>query len=265
MAVPNVLLATGIQFSSTSYTLNVQLDSDVAQELTFTPTADRNYWVTGDGQADADGGLGGVGDLLAAIESVIEQHTAITSATVSLNTTTWRVEISHVSSGTNLQINWGSSTFDPVILGFEAPTSGPSASLTAPNAPQGLFRPGAPFTVDGRNRQAVTGGVARSLSGRVRVSRFATPSRTRQVEFGLLDQGVVLEEYASSGNAPLTFEAEWIRGMSLGRPIRVYDDETVITSSSYDLYRTMSLEEPYERDPRYRVRWMGKLELSEVT
>ncbi|MEQ8278324.1 MAG: hypothetical protein RMA76_38130 [Deltaproteobacteria bacterium] len=263
MSVPNYLIATPIRFAAASYTLRVDVGG-TTEDLTVGFTVGRNYWLSGDGQADADGGVGGVGDLLRVVSTALGTHTEITGGYAALNSS-FLVELGSLDGGDNITIDWPNSTLDESIFGFADAIVGPTAdAVVGTLMPRGLWRPMKAATVDSRDRQPIVGGISAAVSGRTRVSRFATPLREREIEIARLHQSVTLAEYAPATEPYGTLEEAWINSMSLGRPFRLYEDETVRTSSSYGLYRTKDLGEPYDRDPRYNVRWRANLSMRRV-
>jgi len=260
--MPNALIAHPIVFSANSYTLRVTI-AGVAENLTFSVTAGRYYWLVGDNQADAATN-GGVGDLLRNLQTCIASHTDAGAVTVAL--TDYRVVVSTATLGT-INILWGNvaTTLDATIFGWpQTDTAGVGSTLTAPNLARGLWRAGKPISEpDSRRRRVHLGGITESLSGDYRVSNFGTSKRERELSFRLLQRAVTLDEYATAAEPYGTAEQVW-ESMRLGRPVRIYADEATRTSTSYSLVRTRSLTDPIMRDPSTNLRWAMDLAVADL-
>jgi hypothetical protein len=261
--MPNALIAHPIVFAASSYVLRVTIGT-TTENLTFSVTAGRYYWLTGDNQADASTS-GGVGDLLRNLQTCIASHSDVGTITVSL-TTGFRVQVV-TSSIATINILWGNTatTLDATIFGWpQTDTAGTGATLTAPNLGRGLWRAGKPISEpDTRRRRVHLGGISESLSGLHRVSNFGTSVRQRELAFRLLQRSVALDEYATTTEPYGTWEQAW-ESMRLGRPARIYADETSRTSTSYSLVRTRSVSDPLARDPSTPLRWGVDLQVADV-
>lgn len=264
MAVANGLLLYPIRFSATSYVVRVTTNA-TTENLTFPSsgslTTTRNYWMSGDDQADGDGGVGGIGDLVAMLEATLNTNSAGRTYTVTLSAT--NIITVAVNSGT-FQILWShaSTTLDETIFGFASGVDTSAAtSTTAPNQTQGVWAPERPIAIDSRDRQPVVGGVMPAISGLSRTARMATPKAERDVSFTLLPQSKALREYEDADEPTGSFEEAWLSGISLGRPVRLYTDASSRTSTSYALYRTRDLDDPLKRSEQYLVRWQVDLRL----
>jgi hypothetical protein len=256
-----------VRFTATTYAMRVSVNG-FAETLTIpstgTLTAGRNYWLSGDGQADADGGVGGVGDLLTIIATALTAHTQLGTFTVSLSTT-FKVTVAISAGSFQMLLADGATTFDESILGFNNVTT-PSVSLastTSPNVPHGIFRPRRFISQDSRNRQPKIVGIAEALSGDYRVGELTDPKKTREFSFECLPPQYALTEYAASDEPTNTFEYAWVNAIGKGRPFRLYEDESTRTSTSYTLYRMREFTDPlvlrdkknlYFHDANLRVR-----------
>jgi hypothetical protein len=261
--MPNALIAHPIVFSAASYVLRVTIGT-VTENLTFSATPGRYYWLTGDNQADASTN-GGVGDLLRNLQTCIASHSDVGTITVSL-TSGFRVQVV-TSSIATINILWGdaATTLDATIFGWaQTDTAGTGATLTAPNLGRGLWRAGKPISEpDTRRRRVHLGGISESLSGLHRVSNFGVSVRQRELAFRLLQRSVALDEYATTTEPYGTWEQAW-ESMRLGRPARIYADETSRTSTSYSLVRTRSVSDPLARDPSTPLRWGVDLQVADL-
>ena len=259
----DALIAHPIVFSASSYVLRVTIGT-TTENLNFSVTPGRYYWLTGDNQADASTN-GGVGDLLRNLQTCIASHSDVGTITVSL-TSGFRVQVV-TSSIATINILWGNAatTLDATIFGWpQTNTAGTGATLTAPNLGRGLWRAGKPISEpDTRRRRVHLGGISESLSGLHRVSNFGTSVRQRELAFRLLQRSVALDEYATSTEPYGTWEQAW-ESMRLGRPARIYADEASRTSTSYSLVRTRSLSDPLARDPSTPLRWGVDLQVADL-
>ena len=258
--IPHAMLATPIRFDAPSYTLRVTVDG-LTEDLPFNVVVGRNYWAVDDGQADADGGVGGVGSVYAHLESALQGHSNIAGVDVTLDAN-FRVLIAPgLGTFAPIGIDWDvTGAPDPTPFGWPGGDTG--GTQTSPHQPRGLWRPGMAPTEDSRERQPIVGGIATSVSGRTRVSRFVLPRKERDLEWLFLDQSLVLDEFAVSDAPYNNLEHAWVQSLSLGRPARYYADETDRAVSAYGLYTMRRIDEPFERDDRWnRVRWRAGLGL----
>jgi hypothetical protein len=267
MALLKPCILYPIRFAATTYVVRVDVGGVVAN-LTFPSTGaltlGRNYWLSGDGQADADGGVGGVGDLYAILLATLNSHAGVNFSDVVPYTATNTTKIT-VSSG-NFQILWAhvDTTLDPTLFGFTAASNpNPAANSTlSANTTQGIWYPNRPPAEDSRDRQPRSGDVATALSGLVRVSNtVASPKKERDIRFDLLTAAKALREYEDATDPFGSAEEMWLSGLSLGRPVRYYEDASPRTSTSYSLYRTRDLDDPIARTSRHKIRWGVDLRL----
>ena len=257
----NALLLCPVTFSATSYVLRVS-DGSTSENLPFPATGSltvgRYYWCSGDGQADSDGGVGGVGDLLTMLKATIEAHTGISSGHITIDLAGalgfGRVNVRR-SLSNFVQLLWTNvnTTLSGAPFGFSADTA-LSSSVTAETQPQWLWRPQRPLARDTRARQPVAAAVTESAYGAVRVARWGLPKKARDIGFVFLPKERILDEYVASTEK--SFEAFWTNAASVGLPIRVYSDESQVSSSSgYQLIRARDTnpETVYFRSQGYEV------------
>ena len=246
MAVEKDCILWPVRFDSTSYAVKVIVGATTTT-CAMTVTADRNYWTSGDGQADSSTN-NGTGDLCAILEACLNTHAATSGFSVSVSASGF-LTIS-VSGGLTFSIEWGdaATTLDPVIFGFTAATyNSTGSSLEAPNQTKGIWYSDKTRSTDSRDRQPVLGAVAETISGLARVSRLSLPKKTRELGWQFIPQAKSLDEYAAATEPSGSFESAWLNGISKGYEFRVYDDASTRTSSSYGLYRVRSMDEPLTR------------------
>lgn len=240
------------------------------EDLTLAATVGRYYWQVG-GAADTDGGVGGVGDAIVALQTALNTNTGGGTYTVTRSASGY-VTIACSAPGPTpvnfrLLLGHANTTLDPTLYGFTAtsyPLGGASYTVTSPYVAKGIWQPGQPPTVDSRDRQPIVGGVATAISGLARTARLATPRKTRSVRWEHLLQSLALDEYAASADPYGTAETMWREGLSYGRPVRYYELPTS-APTTHTLYRTRSVRDPITRDEAYRVRWSVALDLQRVT
>lgn len=257
--MPNALIAHPIVFPAGNYVLRVTFNL-VTQNLAFAVVAGRFYWLTGDGQVDANTN-GGVGDALAVLQSVINSHSEAPGCSVSM-TSDFRVRVS-VPAG-SIRILWHhvDTTLDRTIFGFDGDTGLVTAAV-GERMPRGLWVPRKPISEpDTRERRVFNGGIAETMSGLARVSDFGAAPRERTLGFRLLLRRYALDEYAEPAEPFNTFEQFW-ESARRGRPFRLYRNEASITSGTgFALYRTREITDPLDRDDRWRgVRWSLDLQV----
>lgn len=268
MSVPDTVWLYPVRFSATSYAIRVTCNG-VTSTLTFPAsgsiTVGRDYWVSGDGQTGTESTGDGRADLVAMLQATLRTHAQCASAVATYNTSTNKVRID--SGGVNLlKILWsdGATTLDPTIFGW---VSGVDTSYLAvqeaTNYAKGTVLFGRPVAVDSRLYQPITGGVAESLSGLVRVSRLATPSKRRDFGFRFLLSSAALIEYAS-GAGTQSVEYAWTNALASGYPFRHFAQVADVTTPTYGLYRIRDLTYPLKRNDTHSVWWDADFKASLV-
>lgn len=274
----NALLMIPTRFDATSYIIRSTVNS-VTEDLRFPPspanlTVGRNYWPSGDGQADADGGVGGVGDLFALLDATLESHGQPQTFTAVL-TAAFRTQIDISASTFQLLFSHANTTFDESIFGFanfSLPLS-PAATLTSGWQPKGIWRPNKPLDgEDSRDRSPFVGAHAAALSGLQRSSDLiTTPKKEREIGFRQMTKDRVLEEFAIAAEPFGAFDTIFASGIKQGWAFRVYEDETVINSGSYRLYKiradgaTARDADPIKRNGKAKLLFDVELEIARVT
>lgn len=255
MPLLHPLLAWPVRFAATTFDLRVTV---LATETLTTPvlTIDRNYWTIGDAQADADGGIGGVGDLLAILKTTLQTHSNIVSCDVTLTAGfRVRVQITNPPAQT-LNILWddGATNLDKAVFGFST-DSGIGDPVTGDRMPMGIWRPQRPIGRDSRERAPHIGGQVSTLSGDYRTTHIAEGKKTRDLPFIHLPQARILEEYADTTEPFGAFESAWNDALVLGRRFRVYADELNLATNAYTIYKTRGTSNPMQRSGVYPVFW----------
>lgn len=264
MPVTNALVLYPVRFALPTYTLRMTAGGfpETVGPIGVN-TSGRNYWMSGDTQADTDGGVGGVGDLVDMLRSLLELHVGAPVFTVSL-TSTFRLSITMSS---NFIIDWAhvGTTIDPTLFGFTAAATALGTSAESPNIPKGIFWPNRFISRDSRDQQPVVTGSAVSLNGSQRTVRMALPKKERDFEFHFLNESKVLTEFTPSTEPYGAFEYCWLDALTQGRPIRYYGNEGVRTPSSYSLYSWRHpFEEPWERDSSNETKYNVNLKLRKL-
>ena len=239
----SAFILTPIRFAASSYVLRIAVDGGSAVDVTINVTAGRDYWVSGDGQAD---GASGQGDLLEVIRSALDA--AASGVTVERNAL-FRVEVGY-AAGT-IQVFWehANTTLDPAVLGFEADTAD-AATVTGTLQPQGTCRPGCP-TGFGRDMPVMVGGLARSIAGDVAGSYFGEAYPERSITLPAVYDTQVRQAAAKPGQPSGTLDRAWVDSMARGYPFRLYEDETELACSTYKATDPRSPWARHSRNPMY--------------
>jgi hypothetical protein len=258
MSVPNALILWPVRFASTAYVLRVTINGTTTNlnfPATGSLTVGRDYFMSGDARADGTtASNNGHGDLISMLQATIRTHANGGAATVAFDSS-FKILVTF-GGGFGGQMLWahGSTTLDDAVFGFNGNTS-TAISATSPNVPMGIFRPNRPIANDGRDRQGIVGGIARTMTGKVRVSRYALPAKERDLSFQYLNQNVALTEYLAGDNPTGSLEYAWINAFSLGRYFRLYEDESSRTTTSYKLYQIANLEDDMMRTEAFKIWW----------
>jgi hypothetical protein len=246
------------------YTVRVSIGGLPSNLPLASLTRGRSYYTSGDGQADADT-VGGVGDLITALQAALETHPAAPGVTVAMSD----VGVLTITSDVAITILWShaSTTLSALPFGWTQVDTGSATTHVAPNQAWGWYAPERPWSDDSRWQQPVVRVAASSLSGLTRVSRFGLPARERTVSLADVEQQRALREYAPSTRPRGTIEDLWLYALSAGREVRLYDDATSRSSSSYmtAVLAPGVADRPYQRDAEYPVHWRLDLELRERT
>jgi hypothetical protein len=263
MSIPNAAILWPVRFLATSYLLRVTIGAtttNLAFPASGSLTVARDYWFSGDAQTDAGLDIDtatGRADLLGMLQATLRLHANGGAATVAFDAAGERIVVTF-GGGQSGSILWSNvaTTLDFNIFGWGNANTASATSTTATEPCAGRWLPGRPFSFDSLDRQPIVGGVARSISGKVRISRFSTPTQDREVQFQFLDQTKVI----ASSHTYEPFSYAWYNSLSLGRPFRVYDD--VDELEVYSVYRTTSLEDPMQRNEQFRVWWDVSLRMA---
>jgi hypothetical protein len=250
-------IVTPVRFSASSYVINVKLGS-TSEDVTIDVTIGRDYWLTGDAAADTGAGNG---DLLTVItDAITAQHSnggsGILKSRVIFVDGSPFVQFER-SGASDVRLNWtaGSTTFDPTILGWTAGAdSDEDATIIAPNRCDGLWLPGAKYGPDSRDRISTLRGTDIAMDGTVYTSDFGDSAKRRDLTWELLDQSVILAEYAADPQD--AFELYWRDSISKGRRFRVYEDaDPDILDGTFGTYVKTDTTDPMERNGTYPKRW----------
>lgn len=249
MSVADPCILWGVRFGATAYNLaitaNGSTDTTNAFAVASTVT---DCFASGDGQSD---------DLCNMLQTCIRLHANATAATVTL-TSDYKIQ---VTNATAIKLLWSdpATTLDATVFGWVAGVDSDSGTtITSPNVVKGIWRPKRPASDDGRNTPMVVGGIASSISGKIRVSSMVAPAdapRERTLVWRNLVQSEVVDEYTEADDPFGSYEYAWRYSLSRGYGFRYYEDETACATRVYDLLRVASLELPYARSGDYAIRW----------
>lgn len=211
----NALVMYPMKWATASAGSIVATAASVTETLPITVVPGTYYYPSGDASSS---------DLLQLIATTLTAHSHIGAVTPSLD---GNFKANWLASGfVAFQIAWSdpATTADPTLWGFIASDTGSFASVTSPNIPFGVWRPGYPPTVDNKDRQPMTVSIAKSLSGKQRVSRLALPKKERDVSFEKIDQSLALDQFAATTGPYNTFE-RLFSVFGQGYAIRYFADE----------------------------------------
>lgn len=216
------------------YTLRVTMGG-VTENLTFPAVAltdERYYWFAGDAQADADGGVGGVGDLAALLRSTLLTHSQAVTVTVTTSATN-RLTIDTGLVLTAILWSHASTTLSAVPFGWAQTDTTTAGVHAAPNQTRGAWCPVQPASYDSRDLAEFMGAVARAESGAQRVAVWGEKRAPRELRWDLLLPRYARRDYADATEPTGTLEDVWRYAFMRGLPVRVYRDASSRTSSSY--------------------------------
>lgn len=263
MALAQDGLLYPIRFTATTYNIRVEVNS-VLETIPFPATgsltAGRNYYVSGDGQADSSTN-NGTGDLLLLLKTALDAHSEAVAQSATFTVSATAANLVTISiSATDFRISWGDvlTTLDYEIFGFiaaDAPSPA-DTDTTAPDNAKGIWRPAVVRGFDSRDRQPFTGSVAQTMSGKTRTSALVTNAhKERELVWRLVTREKALDEYVGADDPNGAFETAWRTAIALGYRFRFYEDISSRTSSSYTLYRARDLSDPLGRNETYPYRW----------
>lgn len=255
---------------ASSYILRVITDT-TTEDLPFPAsgslTTGRWYWMIDDGQADAStyGGVGALMDmLLAALNANTGGGTYALARAVDGKVT--------ITCDVNAQLQWShaNTTLSPLPFGYAAGVDAPLAkgvSIAAPNTPLGMWSPGKTFRDGAPARTQRIGAISETLNGAWRASDFGSIV-TRRVSWAQVPRAKIKAADVAADDPYGAWETAW-DALSLGRPLRLYGDDTAVTSADYELYRlaaAMGRQDPHARDERDKrlTIWQTGLELVQV-
>lgn len=249
------------------YVLRVERGTTESLNFPVAPmTANRNYWLSGDGQGDADGGVGGIGDLAAQLAATLNSHSTTDVFQVLVSASN-RLTIVCAAP---FRILWGdaATTLSAVPFGFAQTTPGVAAfSSVAPNQSRGACTPVDQWTeYDSRPIARAKISVAKALSGRVRHAVHAEGRDGRELRFHRLQPYEALREYAQANEPTGTFEHMLREALRYGRPVRFYEELATRTAASYWLGKLESpasdRREFIDRDPDFPAqRWAARFQM----
>jgi hypothetical protein len=265
-AVAGGLILWPIRLASTTFAVRLTSGGTTETVSMAVGGGTRNYWMADDGQADADGSVGGIGDLVALLETVLNLNSAGATYTVTLDSSLY-LSIT-VSGVADFQILWSNAatTLTAAHFGFPDSTypASAAASVTSPSLPYGIWRPGRAVATDTRDRVPSVGAVGQAISGLVRVSDLVSdPKAHRNLSWRRFPAAKALTEYQASAEPTGSWQYAWRNSVKLGRPLRYYENETSRTATSYGLYRLRSkATDGLERSTESPARWNLSLELA---
>jgi len=248
-----------LRFAATIHYVEVKTGT-TTETLSGNFTVDRNYWMAGDDQTDTATD-GGTGDLVVWFEQLLNSHTDGGAGVYTVSVSADGILTVAIDSG-DFEIYWthANTDLDPTVFGFAAAdVASASSTLSAPSRTQGIWAPGVPYSIDDRDRQPYVGARRRSASGLQRTSYVAAPKKRRPVFWDLINKKKALSEYVDTDDLTGDFESLEAE-LALGRRVRLYDDASTRTGSSYALYRCGRRK--LDRSDKSKILWRVDLELT---
>ncbi len=168
----------------------------------------------------------------------------------------WAWDMTHGDDDSYYQW-WGLSAATSI-----SPTlSGGLYTYTFPYLPPGIWYPNRGADEDTRNRYIYTGGVAKTLSGVRRVTKYvSTPKKERVMTFRFVEAQYALAEYESLLPENNSFEQLWMH-ISDGNTFKMADDASNPTWQDYVI---TDMSDPLKRSSGYRVYWDVTLRMAKV-
>lgn len=172
-------------------------------------------------------------------------------------TVSWAWDMTHAADETYYQW-WGASA----AAIFSGTLSGGYYTYTFPYLPPGVWYPGRGADEDTRNRYVYTGGVAKSLSGVRRVTKYVSaPKQERVMTFRFVEQEYALSEFESLAPENNSFEQFWMHATD-GNTFKMADDAS---NPSWQYYVVSDITyEPMKRSPGYKVYWDITVKMAKV-
>ncbi len=168
----------------------------------------------------------------------------------------WSWNFAHASDEAYYQW-WGLSSATTVT----GTLSGGLYTYTFPYLPPGVWYPNRGADEDTRNRYVYTGGVAKTLSGVRRVTKYVSqPKKERIMTFRFVEAQYALAEYESLAPENNSFEQFWMH-VSDGNPFKMADDAS---NPSWQDYVITDMSDPLKRSSGYKVYWDATLRMAKV-
>lgn len=146
-------------------------------------------------------------------------------------------------------------------LASEVDIQASSSVYTFPYKPRLVWYPERGADEDTRNRYMYSGGVAKTLSGVRRVTKYvAAPKQERVLTFRYVTAENALMEYEPGTPELNSFERFWYNASS-GYPIDMADDAS---NPTWVRYVVTDMSDPLKRSSGYKVYWDVTLRLAKV-
>lgn len=255
LAIPIFLLP--IRFAAANPTIRVTRGT--TQTLTLSVNANEDYWLAGDGQTTT-----GARDLAERLQTCLRSHGGTDASTFAVTVSSDNVLTITCASAFSILWGDGATTVDPTIFGWTASSTASATSAIAPYQSKGVWAPGQPWTFDSGDEETIIGSFTETSDGGSRGS-LSSVIYDRTIRFELLLPSRVRTADADASRPYGTFVYGWTTGgWAGGRVVRVYDDRTSRTSTSYSTYRRSSLARPWKRMQISTRRYQVELQLRRV-
>ena len=219
MSTKKTRLATSVRFDTASYNLRVTTGASV-ETLVLNVTTNRDYWLSGQGEADD---ANGNGDLVSLLETMLNTNGGGGTYTVSLTAD----GVITIACNVLFSIDWddGATTLDKAIFGFTG-NVGPVLLVASPRTVSSWWAPDLDAERSNWGEPDVQGGSAESVNG----SLFAwslgqANGDSLKISWGLIKLAHARKRFAEDAGDPTNcIEYQWLdQEMSAGKRFRIYE------------------------------------------
>lgn len=240
MPAPNKAFLTPIRFTedeAAAQFVEVFTTGPTTELVQLPVSAGVNYWLSGDGEVTRDGEMDLFQVFLDALNLQVTAGPFLFTLDHATNRGTWVLD-SFVPADFSFHWGEGATTIDPAIFGFTAANTALNDTTTAPNTTKGIWLPEVPCLYDGFDDPQMVGTVVPTQGGGSRASSHDDVLYHRDIEYHLLDGEHSITHFTGAARPYNQLEYAWVSGRwGKGCDVRVYDDATTRTVSSFKTYR----------------------------
>ena len=241
MTLPRKAYLFPVRFADANPVIRIHPDSAGAgteQDVTLSVAANTSYYLSGDGQSD---------DLLEILRAALDSNSDGETYTVTLASATQTITIASASAN-EFDVLWthANTTVDAEIFGFASSDLTGADSYAAPSATQGAWLPLQEVKRDTGDDPQIVGQSLVTQGGLVHGSSSGDTIYHRDLTYDLLVPAVIKEADVVSSGLYNSLERAWVtEALGRGNSVRVYDDATVRTTSSFKTYQVRTYAQPW--------------------